>query len=468
MKLLPHLRVAAQQSAARAAGHHARCQPQLTNDRLKVVSCDNNSPVTKLALFVKAGARNETGYNIGVTHCLRAAANLATKDKTAVALTRTIQQIGGSLTATSTKEHMIYTIESDRNRADVALECLMEVVFHPQFYHWELSRLKDRLTIDLNIHKMNHEERTIELLHQAAFRTTVGRPLYAPEFMIGNFDTSMLQNFTEAHFRADRMALVGVGCPHDWLASKAIGIVTAPPPAVRHFPSGSKPAEVPVDTKSSAPSPNDEAAKYFGGQHREEADANLAMISVAGEGVSSASKEAPAAFVLQRVFGVGPRVKWCASQNHGRLAKAIASAVPGGSMFAVSGVNYNYSDCGLFGFYLSAEPAIAGKAARAAVLETAKIANGSLTESELNIAKQQAKADLMYALEHDSNYAEALAQSALMAGEVPSSREEALANIDNVSMKDVLQVAKRAAGSRTSMAAVGDLTDTPYLEQIIS
>ena len=432
------------------------------------MSVENNSPVTRLTLFVRAGARHENGYNVGVTHCLRSAANLATTKKTAVALTRTVQQIGASLTATSTKEHMIYSVETDRDKADVALECLMEAVLNPQFYHWEVNNLKNNMEIDLTLHKMNHEERVIELLHSAAFRTSVGRPLFAPEFMLGNYSSDMLKSFADAHLKLDRMALVGTGCPHDWLRSRTLSIVDAPAPSVRHFPQGNKPAEVSAKSANSSATPNDEQSKYFGGQLREEADSNLAMVAVAGEGVSLASKEAPAAYVLQRVFGVGPRVKWSASQNHGRLAKAIAGALPGDSMFAVSGVNYNYSDCGLFGFFLSVDPSLAAKASRAAVLETAKIANGSLTEAELNVAKQQATADLMYSLEHEANRTEAMAQSVLNTGELCPSAVEAIAQIKAVTMNDVLQVAKRAAGSRTSMAAVGDLTDTPYLEQIIA
>jgi ubiquinol-cytochrome c reductase core subunit 2 len=404
---------------------------------------------------------------MGISHVLRSAASLTTKKRTAVDLTRTIQQMGASLTATGTKEHVIYSIESDRNNADVALDCLLEVVFDPAYHHWEIDRLKPNMQVDLALHKQNHEQRVIELLHQAAFRTTIGRPLYAPEFMLGNYEPEMLKNYAEAHYKPERMAIVGFGCPHEWLHSRITGFLRTPSVTTRLFPTGNKPAEI-VPSKRVPMTPNDEGAKYWGGQNREDADSNLAMMAFAGEGVSLASKQMPAAFVLQRIFGTTPRVKWSGSQNHGRLPKAIAATLPVGSNFAVSGINYNYSDCGLFGFFLAVEPSLAAKAARAAVLETAKIANGNLTDSEVKVAKQLAKADLLFSMENDATYAQSLAQSALVTGELVSTPAEAVAQIDTVTMNDVLQVAKRVVGSRTSMAAVGDLSDTPYLEQIIS
>ncbi|KAK8768909.1 hypothetical protein V5799_014626, partial [Amblyomma americanum] len=65
---------------------------------LVVTTLENYSPVTRLAIVVKAGARYEDGSNLGITHTLRNAAGLATKNHSKFAITKNIEYVGGNLT----------------------------------------------------------------------------------------------------------------------------------------------------------------------------------------------------------------------------------------------------------------------------------------------------------------------------------------------------------------------------------
>ena len=60
---------------------------------------------------MKAGSRNETYENTGISHALRIAAGLATKKSSAFNITRNLQQLGANLTCTQGREHTLYTVQ---------------------------------------------------------------------------------------------------------------------------------------------------------------------------------------------------------------------------------------------------------------------------------------------------------------------------------------------------------------------
>lgn len=65
--------------------------------------------------FSRAGSRYETASNCGAAHMLRCCAGLGTNNSSAFNITRTVQQAGGSLSAESGREHMIYGLDIIRD-----------------------------------------------------------------------------------------------------------------------------------------------------------------------------------------------------------------------------------------------------------------------------------------------------------------------------------------------------------------
>merc|ERR1712029_1122609 len=78
---------------------------------LTIASIENHSPVTTLGVVIKAGSRNETYDNLGVSHALRVASGLATKN-TAFGMVRNLQQVGGNMSCTQGREHTLYAVQT--------------------------------------------------------------------------------------------------------------------------------------------------------------------------------------------------------------------------------------------------------------------------------------------------------------------------------------------------------------------
>merc|ERR1711976_1136400 len=108
--------------AAQAAAQ-ASAQPQKQDIEVSrqangsvVASVENLSPVSRIGVFFNAGPRYEGPGEQGMSHFLRNAAELTTRGASAFGLVKNMQQIGASLTCTSTRENMIYTVECTRDK----------------------------------------------------------------------------------------------------------------------------------------------------------------------------------------------------------------------------------------------------------------------------------------------------------------------------------------------------------------
>ncbi|KAJ8895011.1 hypothetical protein PR048_000320 [Dryococelus australis] len=403
---------AAQVAAARAPSSFSRSEVQVETtvlpNKLVVASVNTNTPVTKVSILFRGGCRNETAHNLGAAHMIRIAAGLTNKNSTYFGLTRNLQQIGASLTASSDREAVTYSVEGTRDKVDVALQYLADCATKHVFKPWELSDSLPRLRYELATIPV--EVRTLDLLHKAAFRTGLGNTLFCPKPLIGKHSTETLQHYVNSHLTAGRAAVAGVGLSHGELVAYAQNL---------NLEGGAGPAS---------------PSKYWGGEIRKEKLSDIAHVAVAVEGASLANqKEALAFAVLRYALGAGPAAKWGSSISP--LFKAVAGAA-GSEPFAVSALNISYSDAGLFGFVATAPADIAGKVVEAAVKQ---LRAGSLAEADIARGKAQLKAELLYSLEDNSALLEDIALQALLLG-AASGPAQLAAAVDAVSSADASAV----------------------------
>merc|ERR1712123_468108 len=343
---------------------------------LNVASIENHSPVTTLGVIIKSGSRNEGYDNAGISHALRIPAGLATKKNSAFCICRNLQQAGASMVCTQGREHTLYTVQATRDQTDIAVEYLTDVVSNQAFKTWELTRCAPRMKLELA--SASPATQALELLHQAAFRSGLGNSLYSAPAKVGSHGPAQLGQFVAKHFTTNRAVLLGVGISHSNLNKYA---------SLLHLDTGAGPSAT--------------ASKYAGGELRVETGGNVAYVAIAADvaGVVNVA-DCMAAFLLQRVLGMGSSVKYGTGQ--GKLAQA---AVAAGGNAAVSGICQSYSDAGLLGAMVVTDVA--------AALRTA-----SVTDEEVAAAKKIMLADVYTLLEDPLQQVENMGAQVLMSGDV--------------------------------------------------
>uniref|UniRef100_A0A8C1C187 Ubiquinol-cytochrome c reductase core protein 2a n=1 Tax=Cyprinus carpio carpio TaxID=630221 RepID=A0A8C1C187_CYPCA len=402
---------------------------------LLVASLENYSPVSKIGVFVKAGSRYETAENLGVTHILRLASNLTTKGASAFRICHGLEAVGASLSVTSSREHMVYSLDCLRDDFDGVTEYLINVTTAPDFRPWELSDLLPRVKIDKAVADQSPQIGVLEKLHEAAYKNALSNSLYCPDHMVGKIS---VDHFFANNYTSARMALVGLGVSHAALM---------------------KVGEQFFSTHTGAAAPG---AVYRGGELRVQSGGGLVHALLACEGAAAGSAEANAFSVLQRVLGVGPHVKR-GSNITSKLSQGITKATA--QPFDATAFSATYSDSGLFGVYIISQADSAREVINAAMAQVIAVAEGRLTADDLTRAKTQLMADYLMSLESSEGLLEELGVQVLSSGTY-SSPQTVTQSIDSVTSSDVVKAAKKFVESKKTMSCYGHLANTPFVDEL--
>ncbi|KAJ1529204.1 hypothetical protein ONE63_006008 [Megalurothrips usitatus] len=419
-------------AAARALESELPIETSVLANKVQVLSIESQSPIVRVSVQIKAGSRYETADNLGVSHVLRSACGLATSSASAFAVTRIIQERGANLYAVNDRDSISYTLECNLQALEPCLKVLNAVTSQQLFKPWEVVDNVPRLKYELAL--VPPQARVIDMLHGAAFRTGLGNSLFIPKYLLGSQGSETLQHFVSNTFLGNRTVVATTGLSHN--AAKIFAERLG-------FPEGAG-----LETSS----------QYYGGELRKRGK-GLAHIAIATQGAGINQKEALAFGVLQQALGTGPSVKY--GTNAGStLAKAVTDAAAGQTATA-SALNVSHQDAGLFGVVLACEPRVAGKVTEAAV----KALRSGVTEDAIKAGKAKLKAAILGAAESALTVTEDIGQQGLLKGSAESASALASA-VDSLSSSDVNNAARKVSSGKLSIAALGDISNVPYLDQL--
>lgn len=403
-------------------------------NKVTVTAVENESAISRVSIMFKAGSRNECPDNLGVTHVLRVAAGLTTKNASQFAIMRHVQQQGASLTCTTNRETIAYTLEGTRESLEPIVPFLTEVATQQEFRPWELDENVGRIKLELATRPP--QQRAVDLLHKAAFRTGLGNSLYTSKHQMGKIGSETLLHYVNCFFTGSRTCVAGLGVDHQLLSQYACTL------------------ELGSSGETTPP-----ASPYKGGEIRSDKGGNLAFVAIGACGGSTKDlKERFTWAVLQRAYGGIPGVKW-AYTDTGVLAKATANTP---EPYTITAFNAGYSDAGLFGVLIAADACSAGGAVDGAIKV---LKDGSVSDEAVKRGKNQLTREVLDTCE-SGELIHHMGNVALFTGDSLPSACELIKIIDSISTSDVSSAAKQVAGSKLSMASVGNLRTVPFLSDI--
>uniref|UniRef100_A0A8D8UM31 Cytochrome b-c1 complex subunit 2, mitochondrial n=1 Tax=Cacopsylla melanoneura TaxID=428564 RepID=A0A8D8UM31_9HEMI len=404
-------------------------------NKVKVVSVNESSPVARISVAFKAGARYETPDNLGVTHVLRSAAGLTTEEFNHFGIIRNVEQAGGSLYATVDREGIVYTIQAVRKEIGHIHKYLASIVGKTEFRPWEVSDLTPRLKYDRLTRPA--QARLFDLLHSAAYRTGLGNSLFVPKYHLGAIGPETLKHYVNSTLTQANAVVVTSGLSLDDSKEFADSIA---------FPSGGA---------ASSASP----AKFIGGDQRKATSEPLAYVAVATESAAASAKEALAFAVLKYALGAGPSTK--RGVGAGPLSQAVFGA--GGDQASVSAFSVNYSDSGLFGFVLAGTRDKVTPSLQAAI---DVIKGASVNDAHVARGKALLKRALAESFETLDSTVESVVRQAVGTG-VVKSLPDLLAEVDALSTSDVSAAAGKIKSGKVASAAFGAIQKLPYIDTLL-
>lgn len=229
-----------------------------------LASAESESPLARVAVVVRAGARYEPQSKLGISHVVRSSAGLGTEQFSSFGITRQIEYHGGRLTVAGTRDSIAYLLEvhNDDEILPKNFAMVADTVARPAFKHWEVADNTERLMVDRSLMEDTPFIQLTELIHQVAYKGGLRNSLYVPKFMVGKHSTEDLKKFHRETFVGSNTVVVGLGMDHQQL-TELVGQNLILPAS-----SGTK-----------------ESSDFIGGEIHQDSCSLLTYVAIACEGV---------------------------------------------------------------------------------------------------------------------------------------------------------------------------------------
>ncbi|KAI9592005.1 insulinase-like protein [Syncephalis fuscata] len=189
---------------------------------LRVTSEDTPGHFASIGVFVDAGSRYESPSTQGCSHLLDRMAFKSTHKRNAEQIMTEMEELGGNLTCSSSRECIMYQSAVFKQDVPRAVDLLADVVRSPALTPEELE--EQMITVPYEIKEVWSKPELIlpELLHQAAYQgNTLGNPLLCAPERLENIQLSTLNEFRHRWYHPGRVVLAGAGIEHDALVRLA-------------------------------------------------------------------------------------------------------------------------------------------------------------------------------------------------------------------------------------------------------
>lgn len=410
--------------------------------RANIHAVDNLSPVSRVAVYIRAGSRYEPDAVPGISHYIRASAGLTTQESSIFGITRHMERAGASFKVTSDREFIIYRVDCLRDKLGYVLKFIDDTIHKPEYRSWELFDIvKPRLKNELARFKKNQAQVVNEAMHKAAFRGGLAHSVFTPEHQIEKIKKTDLLEYHEKNYVLERMSFFGLGVDEADLKTT--------------IEDNFRLNGVPFGGATGA-------TRYVGGEARIQAGFSQTMMNFVVQGCPISDLKGLAALeVISSALG-GAQQKYIkygdGPQNS--LSQVMSSISPA---IKTSIVNVNHSDTGLFGFSLLGPNECLHNATKTAVKHVRKVLS-AMSENDLKQAKKAAKARVLISCEDQEAVFTNLGRlhASGIVGKSP------MDHLEKLTLKDVQAVASQLLKCKPTLVSVGNPRYVPYVDELDS
>jgi len=389
-----------------------------------------------VAAFVDAGSRNETAENNGIAHFLEHMAFKGTTHRTSLQIGQEIEVLGSSINAYTSQDQTCYFVTGLKSTVAESVAILGDVLTSSVFDTAEIAVERGvilqeiRRSSDNPSHVAHDGFGLTAYPDQALGRPILGRPAFIESAGQDNF-----RNFVAKHYFAENMVVVGTGGVEHAAFVALVG---------EHF--GALPSRPEADK---AP-----PARYVGGYAREtEKDFEQVTVLLGLRSVGETDPTVHAHKVLARAIGGGMSSPLFQEVREKR-----------GLVYSVHAYSDHGADYGDFVVFAGTTAQHVGELLTVACGEIAK-ATARIGEQDMQRAKNSLLVQIATAKEKPFTLARGLAGSLFEHGHVVTP-EEAMRDIEAVTMEDVTAAARAVVASNPTLSLVGPVADADYHGQV--
>ncbi len=390
-----------------------------------------------LGVWVDVGSRNETLAQGGVTHLIEHMVFKGTKNRTAKEIAASLESIGGSLNAFTSKEQTCYTARILDEHLEIAVDVLADLACNASMTPVNIGREKMVIFEEIK----ESQDMPSDHIHDVFASTywgddPLGRPILGEIDGLTLIKRSTIMNYIKQNYRTGSIVISAAGSVSH---NKLVKLVK------EKFCFNEGVAEPHVKAVRSL-----SRNIVF-----ESKDNNQIHLCLGHPSVEYCSKAKLAALVLQAHLGGG-------------MSSVLFQKIreEKGLAYTVYSFNEFYRDAGVMGTYVAADKNNLRPCLEITLKELERVKKRRLAEDKLDMVKAQIKGQLTLGMESTYSRMNRLARLELMTQTyVPLKRT--LRAIDKVTPSDVLEIANRTFDNSQAALAVLGATDKSVIKDVL-
>jgi predicted Zn-dependent peptidase len=385
----------------------------LPNGLVVVTETMNHVRSVSIGVWVRNGSRREAIEQNGLAHFMEHMVFKGTERRSAEAIAREMDSVGGMLDAFTSKEQICFNAKVLDENLPIAFDVIADLVLRPRFDSEDVAKERQVVLEEIKMDLDNPEYMLHEIFTRGFWpEHPLGRPILGTPETVKQFSREALQTRFREWFAPDHLAITAAGnVTHQQvmdLVQREFGHLRSNGALEEHTPPRTG-APLHVERK------------------KELEQVHLCV------GVPSLP------IAHERRFGIAVLNNMLGGGMSSRLFQNIREKR--GLAYAVFSEITPYSDAGMLTVYAGTAKETVGQVLDLTIAEFRSMKESPVTDEELRRAKNHLKGSLMLSLESTSSRMSNLARQELYFGKFYS-LDEILASIEAVSREDVRSLAQ--------------------------
>ena len=366
------------------------------------------------AAWVRAASLHEPRDRMGVSHLLEHMVFKGTKRRTAHEIALSLEALGGSLDAYTSREHTVYQARVLDEHLEQAADVIADIVFHPALRESDLKLERKVILEEIGMVEDTPDDLVFELHNEALWgQHPYGYSILGTRETVNALGIPDLHDLHRRAYHPGQLVVAAAGnVEHDRLLDVLAQTGWTAPDAGDSTPMPSPPAQ------TAAPKSLHVAR-----------DGAQTHVVLGTKAVAHGDPERFPLLLVSMLLGGG---------MSSRLFQRVREDL--GLAYAVYTYQSFHADSGMHGVYVATAPDSTGAALDAIRSELRTVVEQGLPADEVAMGRQQLKGQITLSLESVSSRMYRAASVELY-DEPFRTLDELLALIDNISVDDVLRVA---------------------------
>ena len=388
-------------------------QTHILPNGLRIIHHPFPSQISYCGFAINTGTRDEMDDEHGMAHFVEHLLFKGTKKRKAHHITSRMENVGGDLSAYTTKEETFLYATFLEEHFPRAVELLTDIILNSEFSPFQVDRERDVVLDEINSYHDSPSEQIYDDFENMLFAGhDLGHYILGNPTSLQTFDSEKVHRFVTRQYHPSRMIFFSFGkTPFEKVIKRVEQHFTVP-----NTPCRAKKRTLPLIIE-----PKTESFKK---------NTTQTHIMIGFRTIDMHHPMRYPLYLLNHVLGGGSlnsRFNVSLREKHGLV-------------YHVESGTTLYSDTGLFTVYFACDPKHTERCVRLVQKEIDRLRNQSLTTMQLSLAKKQWKGQIGIAAENNENNAIRMAKNFLHTNESPPI-EEIFTRIDAITTSQLSEMA---------------------------